>query len=176
MRDATDDASPASADDPSVGITVSQQNSGLSFAGRQLEIRVNGNVAASSERVITSNRFATAGWPFTTASNALTVQLTGADAIPDDDTLFTVIDRSPPTDIPLITATPGGATALYLGAAYAAGADFRLVPTAADAFDTRELRRSGWVVVDDPAALPAEVVTALRAFLEAGGQALVSRR
>ena len=159
--------------DASTPITVSRQASGLGLPNRQLAVRVNDAPGPVFSRVTERTRVPADALTLAASSNRVELMLAGSDALAGDDRYYAVIDRSPPTDVLLVTTQPRGATALYLGAALAAGGDITLVPTPAEDFDTRELARNRWVVVDDPAALPDNVVTALTRFVEDGGQALV---
>ncbi|MEM8982599.1 MAG: BatA domain-containing protein [Pseudomonadota bacterium] len=140
---------------------------------RSLTVRVNDQAPISFPVTNPTTAIPIAALELDQAENSVTVTLTGDDAIASDNTRFAIIDRSPPRDVFLLTAAADSASELYLSAAFAAGADFRLVTATADEFDRRELGRQTWLIVDDPAALPSDLVESIRRFVAAGGAALV---
>ncbi|MEO1034231.1 MAG: BatA domain-containing protein [Pseudomonadota bacterium] len=144
---------------------------GAVVSGRALELTVNGTTV--DNQTVAANRAVFRADSLADGENTVAAQFAAADPLAGDDRWFAVVDRSPPTDVFLISARDDSAAALYLGAAYAAGADFRLVATTPSNFDRRELGRTSWLVVDDPAALPADLLAAVGDFVEKGGQALV---
>ncbi|MEM1263374.1 MAG: BatA domain-containing protein [Pseudomonadota bacterium] len=143
------------------------------LAGRSLSVQVNDAPPLTVPIDSTATAIPMANLGLDNAENSVAVTVTGDDAIAGDNTRYAIVDRSPPSDVFLVSADTDGASELYLSAAFAAGADFRLVAATPNAFDRRELGRQTWLIVDDPAALPTDLVAAIGDFVSAGGSALV---
>ena len=95
----------------------------------------------------------------------------------DDDMLadnrrYHIVDKQPPTPIPLITIHAGGLPVTYLSAALESAGDYRVEPLVAGNFDARVLSRYRWAIIDDVGFVDPQLADALTAFVEGGGNLL----
>lgn len=101
----------------------------------------------------------------------LQIDISGNDPWPADNQFFTVIDRRPPSSVPVIVPSTSSSVLTYLRAALNADtSEFVASPYIAGRFDARSLSRFPWIIVNDPAALDAGLQTALEAYLQSGGR------
>jgi hypothetical protein len=95
----------------------------------------------------------------------------------DDDMLadnrrYHIVEKQPPTPIPLITIHAGGLPVTYLSAALESAGDYRVEPLVAGNFDARILSRYRWAIIDDVGFVDPQLADALAAFVEGGGNLL----
>lgn len=106
--------------------------------------------------------------------NQIVIRILADDDLAIDNERYHVIERSVPTEVPLITYNVDGLPVTYLSAALqsAAGNRFVVQTLLAGEFDTRVLSRYSWLVVDDIGSLDPEMERALTEFLSGGGNLL----
>jgi hypothetical protein len=106
--------------------------------------------------------------------NEVAVRIITDDDLQADNLRFHVVERKPPTEVPLITYASDDLPVTYLSAALesAAGSGFNVQTLVAGQFDTRILSRYTWAVIDDIGSVDAELDSALTGFLQGGGNLL----
>ena len=153
-----------------------EANEAIAVAGgnvdsAQVVWRIGGEVVATSAMEEGRARLTLPDLP--PAQHALQAVLRHDDALAADNTLHAVIDRSPPTAVPILTTT--SATGLPYFQAALATLPHRLVaqPIAIREFDGRTATRYQWIIAEDPDQLDATQVEHLTDFVERGGRLLL---
>jgi hypothetical protein len=104
--------------------------------------------------------------------NRVRLHINTDDDFPVDDAWYHVVDRSPPSPIPLITINAGGLPVTYLSAALESAGTYQVEPMIAGDFDIRVLSRYRWAIVDEVGMLDPQLEAALVEFLNEGGSVL----
>jgi hypothetical protein len=110
-----------------------------------------------------------------TGAHRATVRLEPADALPEDDQFFSVIEHREPRAL-IIGATASGDDVSYFAAAVGALTNPRLAVerTGSDAISQRALADYSALVVSDVGVLSGASVTAIQHYLEGGGTVLMT--
>jgi hypothetical protein len=104
--------------------------------------------------------------------NEVTVRIITDDDLQADNLQFHIVEKKPPTQVPLITFASDDLPVTYLSAALESAGGFNVQTLVAGQFDSRVLSRYTWAVVDDIGSVDAELDSALTEFLQGGGNLL----
>lgn len=106
--------------------------------------------------------------------NRVTLKISTDDDFQADNEWFHVVEKKPPTPVPLITLHTAGLPVTYLSAALesATGNGYQVQLFVPGEFDSRVLSRYRWAIVDDIGLIDAELSDALTDFLQNGGSLL----
>lgn len=101
----------------------------------------------------------------------LQIDVSSNDSSLEDNRFFTVIDRRPPSPVPLLVPTSNSPARTYLGAALNGDTSrFEANAYVAGRIDSRTLQRSPWIIVVDPGALDPTLRTGVQDYLQSGGR------
>lgn len=159
------------ADGLDVGVFYSGDNERLA----EVELQVNETVVESRAlNGIGQQTIRFSGAEYTEGDNRVAVRIDADDDLPADNQWFHVIERNPPTVIPLITYNPGGLPVTYLTAALASAGEnqYEVQTMMAGQFDARVLTRYRWLVIDDIGSIDDQLGAVLTSYLEGGGNLL----
>lgn len=118
-----------------------------------------------------SIRFSMPAWE--EGENRVRLQINTDDDFAADDAWYHVVDRSPPSPIPLITIDTGGLPVTYLSAALESSGSYEVEPMIVGDFDPRVLSRYRWAIVDEVGILDPQLEAALAGFVNDGGSLLL---
>ncbi len=112
---------------------------------------------------------------FEEGDNRVDITLSPADALPEDDTRYTVFDNAPPAPVLLLTDDPDSLGVTYLRAALeTAPRGYEVEVTNIADFDMRVMQRYPWLIVEDIGIVNATLEAALRDYLNGGGAVLAA--
>jgi len=141
----------------------------------EVELVLNGVVVESRGLSVTGLQNIQFAQPeYAEGDNLVAVRIITDDDLQADNQRFYIVEKSPPTEVPLITSAGEGLPVTYLSAALesAAGSGFVVQTLLAGQFDTRVLSRYSWAVVDDISSIDEDLSAALTDFLQNGGSVL----
>ncbi len=112
---------------------------------------------------------------FEPGDNHLQAILAPNDALPQDDSRFSVMDNAPPSPVLLLTTDPESLAVTYMSAALETGPRaYEVQTTRLSDLDVRILQRYTWVVIDDLGIVNQSLATALLNYLNGGGAILAT--
>jgi hypothetical protein len=112
---------------------------------------------------------------FEPGDNHLQAILTPNDALPQDDSRFSVMDNAPPSPVLLLTTDPESLAVTYMTAALETGLrPYQVQTTRVSDLDVRILQRYTWVVIDDLGIVNQSLASALQDYLNGGGAVLAT--
>lgn len=112
---------------------------------------------------------------FGEGDNRVDIALSPADALPQDDTRYTVFDNSPPAPVLLLTADTSSLGVTYLRAALeTAPRGYSVEVTDLADFDPRVMQRYPWLIIEDIGAVNSTLAAALRDYINGGGSVLAA--
>lgn len=113
------------------------------------------------------------GLQYIDGDNRISLTLDGDDRLVADDRWHLVVENTPRSPVPLITADSTGLSVTYLTAALESdGSTFRIEAMPSGELDPRVLSRYPWLIIDDIGALDGRLEEALRDYLQQGGNVL----
>lgn len=112
---------------------------------------------------------------FAEGDNRVDITLSPADALPEDDTRYTVFDNSPPAPVLLLTADTRSLGVTYLRAALeTAPRGYSVEVTDLADFDPRVMQRYPWLIVEDIGAINSSLEAAMLDYMNGGGSILAA--
>lgn len=159
------------ADGLDVGVSAYGDNERVA----ELELLVNETVIESRAlNGLGRQTISFSGAEYTEGDNRVAARIESDDDLQADNQWFHVVERNPPTTVPLITYNPGGLPVTYLTAALASAGEnqYNVQTMLAGQFDARVLSRYRWLVIDDIGSLDDQLSAALTTFLQDGGNLL----
>ncbi len=112
---------------------------------------------------------------FEEGDNKVDITLSPEDALPQDDTRYTVFDNSPPAPVLLLTDDPESLGVTYLRAALeTAPRGYQVEVTNITDFDARVMQRYPWLIIEDIGIVDATLEAAMRDYIKGGGSVLAA--
>jgi hypothetical protein len=112
---------------------------------------------------------------FGEGDNRVDITLSPADALPQDDTRYTVFDNAPPAPVLLLTSDTRSLGVTYLRAALeTAPRGYSVEVTDLADFDPRVMQRYPWLIVEDIGAINANLEAAMLDYINGGGSVLAA--
>ena len=159
----------------SSGIEVGVQNRNGAATDATVRITVNG-IPQASRPLAGDGRelLAFTIAEFEPGDNRIEVAIEAGDVLPADNRWFAIVENDPPDPVPLLTAQVDGLAVTYLSAALESSAanTFQVTPVPVSELDPRILTRYKWAVTDDIGALGGPLESAIREYIESGGNLL----
>lgn len=112
---------------------------------------------------------------FEPGDNRVSVQISPADSLADDDLRYSVYNNTPPAPVLLLSANPDGLATTYITAALeTAPRGYEVEAVNISELDIRILQRYPWLVIDDLGAINQSLAEAITSYLNGGGSVLAA--